>query len=394
MAPLQLSPAASSQHDNLAAQPSNHERGAISIEKQVENIFRIVQGQHPELFYQALYSQCFDFVTALLDKLEQLLAGKYLPINLHLLRVLVGEFGWDMVPLYPLADADYSGQAFQLRRPSREREIQCRDRAMQTEHLVRPTLTKDTEEIMQEAREYLSDYFMGDADVIHALQTRGDKFAEALFDLLEEELRLVWVSPQRLLIKHLLEVVGWELGASTGGSAPRLIMVKPSHHTLEVSPGGMRVATSWVLRANARRAREKGEIGNGESYQSWYEAQFRATEARAQKAEQEKARVAEIRARQSLKRSRKVRAKAPAPSHDNNGPNYDAVLQRLSESKANLEGRLEHVLEMQKNLWQESSRLRKQISHVDEHIFEVENVKLKSRIPRPVDNKGKRRLSI
>ncbi|KAJ4391156.1 hypothetical protein N0V93_004772 [Gnomoniopsis smithogilvyi] len=397
MAPLQLSEAESSRHARPGLAPVqalNHQGATTSIEEQVESFLQVVETKHPELLYQALRNQSFDFVTALLDRLEPALAGQYLPLNFPLLRMLVAEFGWGMIPLYPSAHADSQGQAFKVQRPSRERETHCRDQTTRTQHLARPTPTKNMEATLKEAWEYLSDYFMGDADIIHALQTRPDDFAEALFDFLEEELRLLWVSPQRLLIKYLLETVGWEIGATTGGDVPRMIMVRPAHHTVELSPGGMWVRASWISRSNARRAWERGEIGDGESYQSWYQAQFRATEARAKDDEHQKAWVAEVRSRQSLKRSRKPRATAMALNYDDSGPNYDVVLQKLSESKAKLVGRLEHVREMQTQLWQESSKIRKQLSHVDEHIVEVEKVKLKSRIPRPVDNRGRRRLSI
>lgn len=79
---------------------------------------------------------------------------------------------------------------------------------------------------IQAAREYLSDDFMSDVDIIHALRIRADDFAEALFDLLELEFRAIWVSPHHFVIIYLLKEVGMEIRVTTGGSAPYRIMIR------------------------------------------------------------------------------------------------------------------------------------------------------------------------
>lgn len=370
------------------------------IEAEVVAFLQGVDIGHPELLYQAFRSQSFEFVTALLDKLEEALSGQYLPITFQLLRTLVNEFGWEMVPRYHMEDVDFPGQAYKLRRPSPERETQCRDQTMRTFDLSRPFHTKHMAATKHEAREFLWFNQSNDAEIILVLQTRADDFAEAIFDLLEEWYRSVWVDPQRPLVRYLLGVVGWEMGPTTGGTKPHSIMIRPTHHTLEVSPGGLWMAASWIFRANARRARERGELGPSGSYQAWYQAQFQATEDKAKEAQKQEAWVARVREKQRRKRMQKAQAQAQAHAkaqaeaqaqveasiQDDTARVFDETLHKLAASKAKLEGRLEHVKEMQMKLWQDASEIRKQIANVDEHIGEVEKVKSKSRIPRPVDH--------
>lgn len=356
------------------------------IEAEVLAFLQGVDISHPELLYQAFRSQSFEFVTALLDKLEEALSDQYLPITFQLLRTLVNEFGWEMEPRYHMQDVDFPGQAYKLRRPSPERETQYRDRTMQTFDLSRPFHTKHMTATKHEARDFLWFHQSNDAEIILALQTRADDFAEAIFDLLEESYRSAWVDPRRPLVRYLVEVVGWEVGPTTGGTTPHSIMIRPTHHTLEVSPGGLWMAASWIFRANARRARERGEIGALGSYQAWYQAQFQATEDRTKEAQKQEAWVAKVRENQRRKRMQKAQAQSEASIRDDIARNFDETLKKLSASKAKLEGRLEHVKEMQMKLWKDASDIRKQIANVDEHIGEVENVKLKSRIPRPVDH--------
>lgn len=366
------------------------------IEAEVVAFLQGIDINHPELLYQAFRSQSFEFVTALLDKLEEALSDQYLPITFQLLRTLVNEFGWEMEPLYHMEDVDFPGQAYKLHRPSLERETQCRDHTLRTFDLSRPFHTKHMTATKHEAREFLWFNQSNDAEILLALQTRADDCAEAIFDLLEESYRSAWVDPRRPLVRYLLGVVGWELGPTTGGTTPHSIMIRPTHHTLEVSPGGLWMAASWIFRANARRARERGEIGDLGSYQAWYQAQFQATEDKAKEAEKQEAWVAKVREKQRRKRMQKAQVQAQAQAQaqaqveasilDDTAQAFDETLQKLAASKAKLEGRLEHVKEMQMKLWQDASELRKQIANVDEHIGEVEKVKLKSRIPRPVDH--------
>lgn len=308
MAPIKLSVSGSSRRDTPApAQDLDTGRDTIPIEEQVVNFLQSVDINHPELLYQAFRSQSFDFVTALLDKLEEALSEQYLPITFQLLRTLISEFGWEMQPLYHMEDVNYPGQAYKLHRPSRERETQCRDRTMQTFDLPRPFPTKHMAVTKEEAREFLWFNQYNDAEIILALQSRADDFAEAIFDILEEQFRYAWVSPGSPLVRYLLEVVGWEVGPTTGGTAPHNIMIRPRHHTLEVSPGGLWMAASWIFRTNARRARERGEIGAIKNYQAWYQAQFQATEDRAREAQKQEAWVANVREKQRRKREQKAR---------------------------------------------------------------------------------------
>lgn len=388
------------------AQDSETGLDITPIEAEVLAFLQGIDINHPELLYQAFRSQPFDFVTALLDKLEEALSDQYLPITFQLLRTLVNEFGWEMEPRYHMEDVDFPGQAYKLRRPSPERETQCRDRTMQTFDLSRPFHTKHMTATKDEAREFLWFNQSNDAEIILALQTRADDFAEAVFDLLEESYRSAWVDPRRPLVRYLLGVVGWEIGPTTGGTIPHSIMIRPTHHTLEVSPGGLWMAASWIFRANARRARERGELGPLGSYQAWYRAQFQATEDKTKAAEKQEAWVAKVREKQRRKRMQKSQAQAQAQAlaqaeaqaqveasiRDDTARAFDETLHKLAASKAKLEGRLEHVKEMQLKLWQDASEIRKQIANVDEHIGEVEKVKLKSRIPRPVTHSRSRSM--
>lgn len=92
-------------------------RDIITIPEQAANFLQGIEPDDPEPLVQALRHQFFDFVTALLDFLEQYeLSGDYMPLNHPILRTLVGEFGWEKSAVYPLEDPDSPGQAYRLKR--------------------------------------------------------------------------------------------------------------------------------------------------------------------------------------------------------------------------------------------------------------------------------------
>lgn len=256
----------------------------LSIPEQAANFFEGVELDDPEPIIRALRSQSFDFVTALLDLLEESTwLEEYIPFHHPLLCTLVGEFGWKKRARYFVQDPDFPGQGYRLQRPSEERENRSRRLAAQTQNEHRETPTKAMAAATQQAMEFLTANQDNDIMIIHALQTGADNFVEASFDIIEKETRTAWVSPRRPLIRYLVDEVGWLKGPNTGTTAPWAQMIRPAHHTTQKTDGGIWVPATWRLRARARRAWMTDEIKTGESYQSWYQARFRAQRARARK---------------------------------------------------------------------------------------------------------------